>query len=267
MNIHQQKSNTNKSVDGNKYEKILYNRLRKEANNLGIVTLNRQKKFYYSVEKPEEKIAKMLYQAKKDGTYSERLVKKTIKTYLEENSGNIIRDERKYFKRADITFNTKNKYFIGDKLSKIRIIIDTTTSARGDRIKAKAQDANVYKSFNFPFIYLIVLPNDQYFIDKEYAKPENEAKYCKGIIYDNNFCNLYKNENISLILQEKDLMNFLEYIKKRKEKDIHKLIDDWKNYYYPDMKTKRKEEEVIYCDEIYEKVMQEMEKLAACDFC
>lgn len=261
MKKEQQKSNIEKSVSGNKYEKGLYQKLRLQTDVLKIRTLNRQKKFYYDTKTPAEKIAEaVMATAKKDGTYSSKTLEKAINAYIEANAGKPIRDAKRYFKRADITFKTVNKYFVNGKLSDVRVIIDTTTSARGDRIKAKAQDAAVYNSFKFPFIYLIVMPNEQYFVDNDYAKPANEDKMCKNEIYNHNFCNLYKEENVTLILQENDLIDFLTYISKRKEKDLDKLIANWKKNHFKDMHEKRKKDIAEYKLQLKEEVEKLLKK-------
>lgn len=239
MRKEHQQANSDKSKNGNGYEKQLYTRIRKDEK-LKIKTINRQKKFFYKQRKPAEEIADTIKATMKSGTYNEKTLKRAVAAYIEQNMDKPIRDEKRYFKRADITFNTEYKYFINGKLKNIRVIIDTTTSARGDRLKAKAQDADVYTSLGIDSIYLIVLPNDDYFAANDYAKPANEIKYCKNAIYDNNFCNLYAKENVSLILQEDDLFHFLNYIGKRKQKDIYKLIDSWKKLRYKDLHSKRK---------------------------
>ena len=259
MRKEHQTANSDKSKNGNKYEKELYLKIKKDEN-LKIRAVNRQKKFYYKQKTPAEEIAESIKSTMKSGTYSERKIKKAIDAYIAENGEKPFRDEKRYYKRADITFTTEGKYFINGKLKNIRIIIDTTTSARGDRLKAKAQDAEVYTSLGINSIYLIVLPNDDYFAENDYAKPNNEINACKKAIYDNNFCNLYAEENVSLILQEKDLFNFLNYISKREVKDFNKLIALWKKFYYKDLYAKRKIDETELKEQLKNDVIALLKK-------
>ena len=247
-------ANTEKAKGGNTYEKELYYKIRRD-DKLKIKSVRNGKKFSYHKKTPIEEIADMVtYPIKK------AQVEKLVDAYLKNNKGKPIRDEKSYYKRADITFMTQYKYITEGKLQDIRIIIDTTTSARTDRIKAKAQDSLVYRQFDSSYVYLIVLPNDEYFTDKGYANPDKEVKLCKNEVYGNNFCDLYKGEGVDLILQEKDLMNFLNYIGKRKEKDIKKLIEQWEKTYFKDMYAKRIAEKEDIRREYIEKVMESVTK-------
>lgn len=256
MSAEQNKANKEKSKRGNKYSKDLYKKLRKCNNVYKIKRMSREKRFYYKLKTPEEEIVETINEMKKDGTYKSSSVDKIIDEYLKQNEDKLIRDDKKYYKCADITFMTEYKYFYKNKLSNIRIVIDTTTSSRGDRIKAKAQDAAVYDTFGFPYLYIIVLPNDSFFYKEAYKEPENEIKNCKKALYDHNFCNLYKEENVSLILQEKDLEAFLIYISKRKEKNIDTLINNFKKYHFKDMVEKRKKEKEDYKKALKEKILK-----------
>ena len=55
-------------------------------------------------------------------------------------------------------------------------------------------------------------------------------------------------------------MNFLNYIGKRKEKDIKKLIEQWKKTYFKDMYAKRIAEKEDIRREYIEKVMESVTK-------
>lgn len=241
-------SNQSKAGNGNQYTKDLYNKIRKNNHIYKIGKLNREKKFYYGEKTIEEKIADEVIveltadRKKITAKTVERLCAKKMQEFLDENKDTVIRDNNRFFKRADITFVTDNTYEVKGKKRKLRVIIDTTTSARGDRIKAKAQDAYVYESFKMPYLYLIVLPNDDYFDKMGFANPKHEINSCKNTIYKANFCNEYAKENISLILQEDDLDSFLNYIASRKDKDITDLIKRWNNLHFKEMKKEREEE-------------------------
>jgi len=153
---------------------------------------------------------------------------------------------------------TNKEYIIDKQLTNVRFILDMTTSTRTDRIKGKAQDGSVYKDLGFPHIFLIVLPDDEHF--DSYEKPENEIKQCQKAVYDANFCNVYKKDNVSLILRKKDLMEFLHYVMKNEGKDINKLITSWKNRYYKDMATKRKADVAKYKTDTTKKVARMIKK-------
>lgn len=249
-------SNKSKAGNGNQYTKDLYLKIRRQNHHYKISKLNREKKFYYDEKTIEEKIAdevilELTSKGKKvTATAVKNLCKKKMQDFLDENKDTVIRDSQKFYKRADITFLTDNTYEVNGKKKKLRVIVDTTTSARGDRIKAKAQDAYVYESFKMPYLYLIVLPDDDYFTTTGFANPKNEINNCKNAIYKANFCNEYSKENVSLILQEKDLVSFLEYISKRKDKNIDELVRRWKNLHYKDMKEKREGEIKYYKSQV-----------------
>lgn len=256
----QQQSNKEKTVNGNKFEKDLYFKIKKN-DKLKLHSIKRQTKYY-----GEKSIYDIVFEEFKkqipNGNYktksAERILHKIICEKMKEYKDKPLRNRQRYHKRSDIDFITDNKYLINGKLRNIKIIIDTTTSARGDRIKAKAQDAEVYKSFKFPHLYLIVLPNDEYFDSHGYANPRNEIKNCKTVIYDNNFCNLYKNEDVSLIIQENDLFDFITYINRRKEQDINLLVENWKKKRFNDMYKKRKVEVKELENEIFNSVMDRL---------
>lgn len=238
MRAEHQKANSDKSSGGVKYENVLLKRLKNDKT-LKIKKINKQKKFYYKEKTPAEELAEKVYEKMEGDTYSEQLLEEVATTYIQSQKGKVIRGENKFFKRADITFDTEYKYFINEKLRNIHIIIDTTTSARGDRLKAKAQDCKVYKSLQLNTLYIIVLPNDDYFAVNGYDKPEYEIKQCKNAIYDNNFDNSYSDEGVDLIVQEDNLIDFLKYISKRKENNIEELVANWKKSAYNDMYNKK----------------------------
>ncbi len=252
-------SNQSKAGNGNKYSKDLFTKVRKNNHIYKISKLNKEKKFYYAEKTIEEKIAdevilELTSKTKKVSEREvERLCNKKMQDFLDKNKDSVIRDKNLFFKRADISFVTNNTYEVEGKKRKLRVIIDTTTSARGDRIKAKAQDAYVYESFNMPYLYIIVLPNDDYFTKTGFANPKNEINSCKNAIYKANFCNEYASEKVSLIIQEDDLDSFLKYISTRKDKNIEDLIKRWKNLHYKDMKLKREVDTKNYKTQVSKK--------------
>ena len=254
MALHE--SNKSKAKNGNIYSGVLFSDLRKNMSLYNIRKLNKEKKFFYDQKTIDEIIAlRVINNIKKNGLSDSestivRLAKAETKKFLEENKNNVIRNRNKFYKRADITFHLYDKYIYNGKSKDIRIVIDTTTSARDDRIKAKAQDADVYKSFNMPHLYFIVLPDDEYFEEAGFKNVKNEINSCKNVIYKANFCNEYAKEGITLILQEKDLKAYLKYIKTKPGEDILSLNEKWKNRYFNKLASKRKEELKKFRDEL-----------------
>ena len=246
MALHE--SNKSKAKNGNIYSGVLFSDLRKNMSEYNICRLSKEKKFFYDKKTIDEIIAlRVVDKIKKNGLSDSdativRLAKSETKKFLEENKNNVIRNRNKFYKRADITFHLYNKYIYNGKNKDVRIVIDTTTSARDDRIKAKAQDADVYKSFNMPHLYFIVLPDDEYFAEAGFKNVKNEINCCKNAIYKANFCNEYAKEGVTLILQEKDLKAYLKYIKTKSGEDILSLTEKWKNRHFNKLASKRKAE-------------------------
>lgn len=255
VNLDQQK----KSKNGNSFEKQVASGLRDKKDIYGIIKLAVKKRFYYNEKTTSEKI----YDAVKDeckGLTKAQITKLIAKAVNEclLNSDEPFRSNTKNYKEADISFLTKNKYIYNGMLSNVRFIIDTTTSARTDRIKGKAQDSSVYKTLGFPYIYLIVLPNDSAF--KDYKNPKMEQKLCENAVYDANFGKVYEKDNVSLIVRQKDLDSLLKYVEKNKGKDINKVITSWKNKNYAKMKARYKEEMKKNVEMITNEVLKMMDE-------
>ena len=235
MNKESQVANSKKITNGLGFESQVAGKI-KSNKKIKQHSLRCQKSFYYTEKTVAEKIAETLENP------NEKDIERAVMAYIKANKEHVYRDKNKNCKRADITFVTDSKYFVNGKLGQVRFFIDTTTSARGDRIKAKAQDAEIYEKFGFKSVYLIVLPDDEFFDKNGYANPTKEKNSCKNTVYRHNFRNLHKDEKVSLIVQESDLINFLEYIQKRPKKDMETLIKNWKKLRYPDFVAKEKKE-------------------------
>lgn len=251
------KDQQKRSNDGNDFEKQVCHNLRID-DKLDIIKLKHKKRFYYNVKTLEAVIAEKINSS--NTKYTTKGIKQLIARMINNSitSGNVLRSKTKYYKEADVSFMTNNTYVINNSISQVRFILDMTTSARTDRIKGKAQDSSVYNQLGFPYVYIIVLPDDTHF--DEYNNPKNEIKQCNNVVYDANFCNVYKKDNVSLIVREKDLYDLLHYVMKNEGKDINKLFDNWKKKYYKDMYNKRKEDISKYTDDMYKKVIPLIKK-------
>ena len=255
VNLDQQK----KSKNGNSFEKQVISILRDKRDEFEISKLVAKKRFYYKQLKVSEIITNLIKDECEGLSEAQvkRRIDKAVKEYFK-NSTELFRTKVKNYKEADISFETNNKYFYDGKSTKIKFIIDTTTSARTDRIKGKAQDSSVYKSLGLSYVYLIVLPDDKSF--NEYKNPKMEKKLCENAVYDANFGRVYEKENVSLIIRQKDLKSLLTFVNKNKGKDIHKVITSWKNKYYSKMKVRQKDEENKNIEMISDEVFKLLRK-------
>lgn len=254
-------SNKSKAKNGNKYSGVLFSDLKKNMSLYNIKNLNKEKKFFYNRETADEVIASRVIDIiEKNGLSNSKatvvkLAKSETIKFLEENENNVIRTNNRFYKRADITFYLSNKYsYNGKNNQDIRVVIDTTTSARGDRIKAKAQDTSVYKTFNIPCLYFIVFPDDEYFRNAGFKNVKNEINSCQKTIYKANCCNQYVTEGITLILQEKDLKSYLKYIGTKSNEDILYLTEKWKKQYFKKLFVKREKELTLTTNELINNV-------------
>ncbi len=250
------KSQAAKSKNGNSFEKDTLALIRKDKDKFNISKLVAKKRYFYKEKQLSEIIAEEIAKDPKNLTLSDEKLKKKISTLTKKcikNNTEVLRTNKKFYKEADISFMTNGKYFYDGSLSKIRFIIDTTTSARTDRIKGKAQDSSVYKDLNLKYVYLIVLPDDKAFND--YKNPKMERKMCENAVFDANFRNIYKEENVSLIIRQKDIKPLLSEVAKNEGKDINKVIEKWKNKYYSKMKSRiaveDRENAQLIADEVF----------------
>ena len=246
------KDQQKRSNDGNEFERKIYRNLKKD-DKLDIIKIKAKKRFFYSEKKLEETIADRINSSARKYTKKEikQMITRAIKNSI--TSGGVLRSKTKYYKEADVSFLTNKNYVVNNNITQVRFIFDMTTSARTDRIKGKAQDSSVYKQLGFPYVYMIVLPDDEHF--ESYKNKNNEIRQCNNAVYDANFCNVYKKDGVSLIVREKDLYDLLHYVMKNEGKDINKLLDNWKKRYYKDMTSKRKEDIDKYTNNIFNKVM------------
>ena len=78
---------------------------------------------------------------------------------------------------------------------------------------------------------------------------------CENAVFDANFRNIYKEENVSLIIRQKDIKPLLSEVAKNEGKDINKVIEKWKNKYYSKMKSRiaveDRENAQLIADEVF----------------
>ena len=252
-------SNTEKSNNGVSYERYMYDLLDTHKKTYGINSLRRQQ--IECGNELKDLIHCELDYLEDNGTeITDRVIEKTVKRILKSQKNDVIRTRQKYNKRSDVRCVTNNEYIdFEGRRRKMEIIIDTTTSARGDRIKAKAQDSAVYRKTGIKELYIIVVPNDDFYDSGSYKNPESEKKNCRNACYDNNFANLYKDEGVSLILREDDFLDFLKYINKRPGQRIGNVIENFKRYQFKDDYKKRKTDLKILEETLINELIKEYE--------
>lgn len=252
------KSNTEKSRNGIDFEKIIYNNLKQNQKKYNIHNVKKQ---VIACDKTlDNEIKEALIKAEKK--YGKKLSKEKKKKIIYEkckkhhDNKQVLRDKKRYNKRSDIRFKTNNKYIVNGKLTDLNIITDSTTSARGDRLKAKAQDALIYKKEEkLPHIYLVILPNDDFYIKKGYLNPNNEIRNGNNACYKHNFQNEFKQEGISLILKENDFYDFITYINKHSNEDINKIIENFIHKQFPNDVKKASKDFDKFMESMYDKFL------------
>jgi hypothetical protein len=259
MGKEQSISNQEKSTNGVSYEKYIYDLLDTHKKIYGINSIKKQQ-IECGNELKDLICAELNYLEDNGNEITDKVIERIVKRYIKDQKNGVIRTKQKYNKRSDVRCITNGKFIDNEGIKRqIEIIIDTTTSARTDRIKAKAQDAAVYRKVGINEVYIIVVPNDDFYDSGEYKDPNKEKKLCANACYDNNFANLYKDEGISLILREDDLLDFLLYIQKRNNQRMSRVIENFKKYHFKSDYERRKKDLEILEETLITELIKEYE--------